>query len=376
MNNYNPKNFYTYFKECYKLDYKEFSIDNILSTKYTFKWFVENNEELLHEDLPIIPYNNKKVENLKKEIEIYKLEKKLFYASFFILGKNDNPLVKDKRFCAPLLLHPAEIKTINEETFLSIDRSKFTINRAVLTKFEEKSDKYSKDHFIAEISNMLYAETCSFINLKGLIDQHFSNVEAEELLLFPSVWSLNKIRKHFTKAIYEDNTYSIVPAAGTVFVQKSESSLRVISDLNEMSEKSVFNSSLEELLFTKTSLKNFSTSIYKTRLNTEQFHSLQNAQKFKNSVIVGPPGTGKYSNTITSIISDAVIRNQSVLVVSKTKQAVEVLRHMLQDDFKLKDYLIHTTGNRYKFSLKSKIKRYLSGISSNQRVSLSIVNKK
>ena len=367
MNNYNPKNFYTYFKECYKLDYKEFSIDNILSTKYTFKWFVENNEELLHEDLPIIPYNNKKVEDLKKEIEIYKLEKKLFYASFFILGKNDNQLVKDKRFCAPLLLHTAEIKTINEETFLSIDRSKFTINRTVLTKFEEKNDKYTKDDFIAEISNMLYDETCSFINLKGLIDQHFSNVEAEELLLFPSVWSINKIRKHFTTTTYEDNAYSIVPAAGTVFVQKSESSLRVISDLNEMSKKSIFNTSLEELLFAKTSLKNFSTSIYKTRLNTEQYHALQNAQKFKNSVIVGPPGTGK-TYTITSIISDAVIRNQSVLVVSKTKQAVEVLRHMLQDDFKLKDYLIHTTGNRYKSSLKSKIKRYLSGITSRETI--------
>lgn len=369
MQNFKPKTFYTYFKECYKLDYKEFSIENILSSKYTFKWFAKDKEELLHEDLPLIPYTNTKADKLEKEIELYKLEKKLFYASFFILGKSDNAFIKDKRFCAPLLLHPAEIKTINQDKFLSIDRSTFTINRSVLSKFEEKSTTSSKDHFIAELSDILQSETCSFINLKGLVDRYFSNVETEELLLFPSVWSVNKIRKHLSKTTYQDNTYKIIPAAGTVFVQKSESSLRVLSDLNEISKKAIFNSSTEELLSGQTSTQSFITSIYKTRLNSEQYHALQNAQKFKNSVIVGPPGTGK-TYTITSIISDAVIRNQSVLVVSKTKQAVEVLRHMLQDDFKLKNHLIHTSGNRYKYSLISKIKRYLSGITSRKHSKL------
>ena len=366
MQNFKPKTFYTYFKECYKLDYKEFSIDNILSSKYTFKWFVKGKEELLHEDLPLIPFTNKKSDKLEKEIELYKLEKKLFYASFFILGKSSNAFIKDKRFCAPLILHPVEIKSISDDKFLSIDRNTFTINRSVLNKFEEKSTSSSKDHFIAELSDILHSETHSFINLKGLIDRHFSNVETEELLLFPTVWPVNKIRKHLRETTYEDNTYKIIPAAGTVFVQKSESSLRVLSDLNEMAKKAKFNLSTVELLSGQTSKQAFSTSIYKTRLNSEQYLALQNAQKFKNSVIVGPPGTGK-TYTITSIISDAVIRNQSVLVVSKTKQAVEVLRHMLQDDFKLKDYLIHTSGNRYKYSLISKIKRYLSGIMSRRQ---------
>lgn len=369
MQSYKPTPFYTYFKECYQLDYKEFSVDNLLSSKYTFKWFVKDKEELLKDDLPIIPYNNSKADDLEKEIELYKLEKKLFYASFFILGKNDNPLSKDKRFCAPLLLHPAEIKSIHEDKFLSIDRSTFTINRSVLSKFEEKNTSSSKDLFIAELSDMLLSESCSFINLKELIERCFANVEAEELLLFPSVWSASKIRKHLSETSYEDNTYQIIPAAGTVFVQKSESSLRVLSDLNEMAEKAIFNASTEELLSGQTSKQAFSTSIYKTRLNTEQYLALQNAQVFKNSVIVGPPGTGK-SYTITSIISDAVIRNQSVLVVSKTKQAVEVLRHLLQDDFKLREYLIHTSGQRYKQSLLSKINRYLSGITSRKQSDL------
>nr|WP_255554181.1 AAA domain-containing protein [Mesonia aestuariivivens] len=129
-----------------------------------------------------------------------------------------------------------------------------------------------------------------------------------------------------------------------------------------MAELEKFNSSLYQLLSSDRQEFSFQQSVYKTRLNTDQYKALQNAYRYSNSVIVGPPGTGK-SYTITSIISDAVINNQSVLVVSKTKQAVEVLRQMLEKDFKLKNYLIHTTGHNYKVSLKAKIKRYLSGIS-------------
>ena len=123
---FSAKNFYTYFKECYKLDYKEFVVDNILSTKYPFKWFVSKDEELINRSLPIIPYDNKKAIELEKEIELYKLEKKLFYGSFFVLGKNSNPLIKDKRICAPLLLFPAQIITLDEEKFLEISTFRVT----------------------------------------------------------------------------------------------------------------------------------------------------------------------------------------------------------------------------------------------------------
>ncbi len=35
---------------------------------------------------------------------------------------------------------------------------------------------------------------------------------------------------------------------------------------------------------------------------------------------------------------------------------------MLENEYKLKDYLVHTTGARYKQSLSAKLSRYLSGM--------------
>ncbi|MBS2100920.1 DEAD/DEAH box helicase [Carboxylicivirga linearis] len=359
---YKARNFYSYFKDCYKLDNKEFVVDNVLAQKYSYKWFVSGKEELINDDLPIIPFLHKKVNDLQKDIELYKLEKKLFYACFFLLGKSNNALIKDKRVCAPLILYPANIQCLNEETFLEIEKESFIINRSVISKLETKDDSLQKDEFINELSDLLASGRGSLMVIKNLLDKYFINIETSDVLLFPNVWSAAKIRKDLAENGYEDNTFKIVPAAGTVFIEKSESSLKVINDLREMADSESFNSNLEELLGEHENSRSFNLSFYKSRLNTDQYQALQNAYQYTNSVIVGPPGTGK-TYTITSIISDAIVNNQSVLVVSKTKQAVEVLRSMLQDDFKLKNYLIHTSGSRYKWSLKAKIQSYLSGMS-------------
>ena len=365
---YRARNFYNYYKECYKLDYKEFEVDNILSPKHTYKWFVSKTEELLSGKLPIIPYFNKKIDELEKEIELYRLEKKLFYGCFFLLGKKENSFSKDKRICAPFLLFPAEIQTREDEKFLKIDREGLIINRSVLTKLEINNNGLSKDGFIAEVTELLRSENNELIRLKSIFDKYFSNVNTEELLLFPSVWPVSKTRKNLSETDYDEDEFKIIPAAGTVFVEKSESSLKIINDLSELAQRDEFNTSIEKLINEESSETESGTSYYKSRLNSGQFNALKNAYRFTNSVIIGPPGTGK-TYTITSIVSDAVINKESVLVVSKTKQAVEVLRTMLQDDFNLKDYLIHTTGYNYKLSLKSKIRRYLSGIAAKQNFS-------
>ncbi len=355
------KDFYNYYKSCYKADNKEFVIDNILSQKYPLKWFASEKEELLNDNLPIIPYISSKSDELEKEIELYQLEKKLFYACFFILGKSENALIKDKRICAPLILYSANIKTINEERFLEIDRSSLTINNQILRYLEETQQSKGKDSFLSELSELLSAEYPNLIGLKDLFESYFSNIDATELLMFPELWSENKLKKSFSTHTFDDGSCKIVPAACTILAKKTESSLHVLNDLTAMAEKNEFNSSVAQLLGSEVKRSNKTASYYQSRLNSDQYKALQNASHYTNSVIVGPPGTGK-TYTITSIISDALINGQSVLVVSKTKQAVEVLRTMLYEDFMLKDYLIHTTGHGYKNSLKAKVSRLLNGI--------------
>ncbi|NQY29474.1 MAG: ATP-binding protein [Flavobacteriaceae bacterium] len=360
-----PNNFFNYFKECYKIDNKEFVVDNILTVKYKYKWFARKKEELLNNQLPIIPYDNKNIENLIKDLTLYNLEKELYYGSFFILGKTTpNGLKRDSTICSPLVLFLAEIKKIDEDYFLSIDESNFLLNQSLLSKLSYHSDKDKKSLFEA-LTNIFNNPVLDAFEIRRLLDKHVLNLHTEELSFYPSLWSDSKIKKQL-KEITEIDTYKIVPSAGTIFLTKSLSSLKVVTDLEEIAKQNTFNNALDELIHQTVDEFETKSSYLEHRLNKDQTDALVTTQKFTNSVIIGPPGTGK-SYTISAIAIDAILNNKSVLIVSKTKQAVEVIRQMLLDDFKIKEYLIHTSGKRYKTSLKALVKRKLSNITKRQK---------
>ncbi len=354
------KDFYNYFRDCYRLDNREFFVNNLLSTKYKYQYFLEKEEELLREILPYIPFNHPNIETLEKDIELYRLEKKLFYGCFFVLGRSNSPLSKDKRVCSPLLLYPAEIVTIDDLKFLKIEKNEVIINRTILSKLEMQNNTLSKDNFLEELEEKLEIHNDTGGWLKELLDKYFHNQNSEELNIYPSAWSQENVKSYFKGRLKQDH-YKVIPAFATVLLEKSFSSLRVLNDLDLMIEKNEFSTSMENLLAQKTSPQPFDSSYFQLQLNKEQYKALENVHKYHNSVLIGPPGTGK-SYTIASIAADMVTQGKSVLIVSKTKQSVEVVREMLQKEYLLKDYIIHTTGHNYKVSLKAKLRKYLSGM--------------
>lgn len=351
-------NFHEYFLNCYQADNKTFTIDNILSAKYKYKWFGKGRENLINDNYPKIPYNNSKIDNLEKELELYKLEKSLFYASFFLVGKNDNPLVKDSRICAPLLLYPADISHKDGQSYISIRKEELLVNKGVLSFLTPKNTNYNKVDFLNRLYEAALDITDNALKIKSLFDETFSNITADDLGLFPTLEKINTVKKQHETL---EDIFRIISASGTVLIEKSTSSLRVAHDLESIIKSKQFNRSLRSLLFNEQVTSRPKSSNFQFRLNPEQYQVLKNSHRFTNTVLIGPPGTGK-SYTIANIIADAVARDRSVLVVSKTKQAVEVIREMLWMDFGLRDNIVHTSGRQYKSSLKGKLRRHLTGI--------------
>jgi len=354
-----PANFFNYYKDCYKLDYKEFTVNNILNSKYKFKWFVKDNEQLINQKSPIIYYDNKDIEKLEKELLLYKLEKSLYYASFYFIGKEiPNGISKDQIICSPLVLYPCEIVEKDASKFIRINQNDFLLNTSFLNKIAKDDD--SKDKLEKKLTELFSDKIEDAFEIKKAFDAFAQNLDATELTFYPQNWKVSKIRQHLKKHSTED-PFKIIPASGTVFIEKSISSTKIINDLDSIANKNEYNTSLKEL-FDQTNTPNKTSESYlENRLNPEQLKALYNSQKYSNSVIIGPPGTGK-SYSISAIATDAILKNKSVLIVSKTKQAVEVIRENLIKDFGLNDLLIHTSGNRFKISLKARIRKKLSGI--------------
>ncbi|MCF0117494.1 MAG: HRDC domain protein, partial [Bacilli bacterium] len=100
---------------------------------------------------------------------------------------------------------------------------------------------------------------------------------------------------------------------------------------------------------------------YINDLDYSQESAIVNINKNKEMVLQGPPGTGK-SQTITSIIIDAVIKGKNVLMVSQKKAALDVIYSRLGNlskysviiaDMKDKDSFYKQVGNAL-FSSKHK----------------------
>tara|TARA_B110001450_G_scaffold79354_1_gene75295 strand:+ start:110 stop:2809 length:2700 start_codon:yes stop_codon:yes gene_type:complete len=364
MKNIKASNFFNFFKECYKFDNKEFSVENILALKYKYKWFANETEELLNNQLPIIPYNNKEIEKLNKDLSLYSLEKELYYGSFLIIGKTiPNGLKKNTVICSPIVLFKAEIKKLDEDYFLSIDESNFILNKSILNKlnYNSNEDKVSLFESLTEIFN---SQILDAFEIKRLFDKYVVEINTDDLNFYPELLDEKRIKKELKK-INSIEQFKIIPSSASIFLTKSLSSLKVVTDLEQIANHNNFNNSLNCLINRTNYTHTSNPSYLEHRLNKDQKNALLITQKSTNSVIIGPPGTGK-SYTIGSIAVDTILNNKSVLIVSKTKQAVEVIRQMLLDDFELKDYLIHTTGKRYKTSLKALIKRKLSNITKKQ----------
>ena len=114
----------------------------------------------------------------------------------------------------------------------------------------------------------------------------------------------------------------------------------IYSDYSLLEKKNLTNDALTELLRTakgkrlakKKKVKRVKKQIESTypvkMMDYAQSEVLRKVNENGNMVIYGPPGTGK-SQTIVNIITDAIVKHKSVLVVSQKKAALDVVYNRL-----------------------------------------------
>jgi len=99
-------------------------------------------------------------------------------------------------------------------------------------------------------------------------------------------------------------------------------------------------------------------------LNNAQQRILQAASTFPVSLIVGPPGTGK-SYTIAALAIEHLSKGQSVLIASRTDQAVDVLADKIENQLGIKKVIIRGGRKNYMRDLHKHLENILSGIVGN-----------
>ncbi len=361
-----PNNVIKYYKDCYQADNRELQLLNFFSKKVENTLFFQEKEELLTGEFSAVHVNDAYADKMHSILHLHGREKKLYYCAFFITGLGTNMQGKEQKICAPLLLYPAQITFQDGLNMVSVNFQNRLINFSILYKIRDKhlDDK----EFYLKVREQLPQ---GHVDLRGAGDverclQHWcSQIETSEVLFYPTLTSERTLKQitNITR-LKEQKGYRLVPSCALGLIKKSQQTIGVLHELEVLGKQQSFSQPLQHLLgMGRQRYQEAAQSFEYTPalLSEAQKQILHSAQQNPLTLAIGPPGTGK-SFTIANLAIDFFTRGKSVLIVSRSDQAVDVIAHKIENQLGISGVVVRGGRKDYLKKLKNHLENIISGI--------------
>ena len=344
-----PALVFRYLRECYELDTKTLNLSNFYSRKVENRIWVEGTDEVLSGRLPYLPILDDFADKFEENLSKYSKEKSLYVFAHFLVGYENG-----KRVCAPLIFIPAEIIENEGYRYLKPNQGQKFLNHNFLNSYK----KEGSPNFDELFDFLLLSDTIDFGvtgKIASVLEEHFDGIEASQLRLFPDLCPERRVKSRRPKDHLEAHA-----GMGVGVLRYSSKTLGIKSELDALSDLTRYSKALDSVL----SGDNETEKLPKAKirvpsiLSKEQSRVLKNSLTYTKSIVIGPPGTGK-SFTIANMAVDHVLRQKSVLIVSKTDEAVDVVFEKLSE-LGMKKALMRAGKQQYLRELKSRIENLLT----------------
>lgn len=348
-------NLITYFQECYRADNREMLIFDFLDKKIENRIIIEGNEELINGELPIVPLDPEYAETVVKKLSLFEKEKELLYGCFFICGKYLDIKGESKRLCAPLFYYPAKIEQKNEFYYLSLQLNERRLNYpliGLLTKDSPEQLLHDPNFKELPADMLTFGEISRIV---ALAQKYFPEVDTTNIYNFPENQPLKTIKQSIAKLAKKEDTAYILQASSMLgIIEKSTSTRGILNELTELTETLHYSTPLMQLLSpaaVPVRPKAYDKRSLPMILSKAQESILRSGATQPLTLILGPPGTGK-TYTVCALALQHLSRSESVLILSKTDEAVDVI------DAKMKEitgteYCTFRTGKKRAYSSKT-----------------------
>ncbi|MCD4794424.1 MAG: hypothetical protein K8R54_14400 [Bacteroidales bacterium] len=358
------QNLVKYYNACFQADNNSLIVNNFFGTSVENR-LIFTEEELINNNLAYYPVDQEYAEKTEKIAELYKKEKEFVYCSLFILGKTVSFNNRLTKICSPLVIHPAKFIKEDDIHYIQINHSERRINFSLLNRIRE--DDSDNEIFFEQIYRVITGFNIDETTIFGLSDifkTFIPDLNIDDLLLFPKLFNETKIKKLLQPVeLNQLEGYKIIPTSGAGIIKRSVNTRGIINELNETAKIGQFSNPMKAVFDSKKypKKKEEKPGRIPAILSNPQKKVLKNAPLFPISLIIGPPGTGK-SFTIASLAVEQMSKGKSVLIASKTDQAVDVIADIIENSLGIKNVLIRGGNKQYLKELKQFLQNILIGV--------------
>ncbi|WP_160153454.1 DEAD/DEAH box helicase [Microbulbifer sp. ALW1] len=320
-----------YFRRCYRADSYDLSLSNIAKLPANRRMYIHGEDTLGSGDLHRIPMVGDAAEKLAELTDSYRRERRLIYGAFLISGSLSNAtgISRLRKICAPLIYVPVSFVK-DDDLFIEADASDVRVNLPLLRNLLKPDVDAS---VVDQFPPLRWPMGTSQITAIGRWLERYSVVDdLQELGRWPRLLDGPELNQRIA-----GSALRVSAACCVVLADRSRGVRGVLHELGALVEAPTHSAPVMQLLGQSTPVSKPSVSAPESipaLLSDSQIRGMDSAAHNTLSLVSGPPGTGK-SYTIAAIAIDRILQGESVLIVSKTRHAVDVVGQKLADTFGL-----------------------------------------
>ena len=348
-----------YFRACYLADNRASSIINFFGSSVE-KPILIGDPDWLKGQVTELPVPREWGEWAMKRLGIQGKDRELTLG-FFFLTKGQG-----KRYNTPLYLFSGHLARREDFIVLKIDPLSQRVNPAVADLVSLEG--IERNAWLEQLEQNLPRFPFGFkeeVQLEELLPTVFPNIDLRAWAHFPDTFTQTHWEAHQLQ-YGRERRLRILPAIGLGITKKSNRSKGVLNELAELSTWTVLNTPLRVLLEGESTIpKNFTTKQpirVPANLSPSQQKIVEASTLEHLSLVIGPPGTGK-SFTIAAMAINAVMRGESVLIASRSNQAVDVIGDKIELDFGFENRIVRGGRSSYKKEMVQYLEDLLHGLS-------------
>lgn len=345
-----------FYRSAYLADSRDLNLDNLSALPAGRLAWLDGREELASGALPLLALPPGIGAELERQQRLYQRELQLVYGVLPVCGRLTSEGGPSTAFCAPLIYYEASLNNGSEGDahLLAIDPSQPLANWRLLRQLIDGDNALLDDLPLADAP----IDAHVLGDLLGWISQRTKVTDVLTASGFPALEDQDSV----TKALRRRNL-SLRAAAVVALVPRGSGSRGIVHELQQLQETREWSAPLRQLLGEPqppAPQGESSPEALPAQLSNAQSQALANAARYPLSQISGPPGTGK-SYTLAALALDRYLHGESVLLVSRSAQAVRVIGQKLREDFGLRDAVLESDGGSLQQTLRDRLASLLQG---------------